>query len=73
MAEHSAMPIPIDREQVQELLQAGAQLIEVLHPREFAKEHIPGAINIHLRDLDRPRAEQLSRDLPVIVYCYDHL
>ena len=65
------MPIAIDRHRVQQLLRDGAQLVEVLPPPAFLDEHLPGAISIPLKELDRERARELDRDRPVIVYCYD--
>jgi len=66
------MPRIINREEVQRLLQQGAQLVEVLPVAEYEDEHIPGAINIPLKALDRETAaELLRRDRPVIVYCFD--
>ena len=66
------MPASIDRHQVQRLL-AGqeAQLVEVLPADEFADEHLPGAISIPLKELDRETTRRLDRARPVIVYCYD--
>ncbi len=61
----------IDRDEVQQLLTAGAQLIEVLPPAEYEDEHLPGAISIPLKELDRKTTGQLDRGRPVIVYCYD--
>jgi rhodanese-related sulfurtransferase len=66
------MPTPIERDQVQHLLQQGAQLIEVLPPDEYEDEHLPGAINIPLKTIDRETTRQLDRDRPVIAYCYDY-
>ena len=66
------MPTPIDRDQVQHLLEQGAQLIEVLPEAEYADEHLPGAINIPLKTIDRETTRQLDRDRPVIAYCYDY-
>jgi rhodanese-related sulfurtransferase len=37
---------PITYPRLRELLDAGAQLVEVLPEREYAEEHLPGAINI---------------------------
>jgi rhodanese-related sulfurtransferase len=65
------MSATIDRERVRELINQGAQLVEVLPPAEYADEHIPGAINIPLKHLDRDRFRQLDPNRPVIVYCYD--
>jgi len=65
------MPTPIAREMVQQLIGEGAQLVEVLPEAEFEDEHLPGAINIPLKQLDRERVQDLERGRPVIVYCYD--
>lgn len=66
------MPTPIDRERVEELVREGAQLVEVLPAAEYEDEHLPGAVNVPLKELAEraPRGLDLSR--PVIVYCYDH-
>ena len=66
------MPSPIDREEVRRLVAAGAQLVEVLPPAEFQEQHLPGAINIPLKELDRETTRQLERGRPVIVYCHDY-
>jgi rhodanese-related sulfurtransferase len=66
------MPILIDREEVQRLLrEERAQLVEVLPPGGYEKEHLPGAINIPLKTLDRETTASLDRERPVVVYCYD--
>lgn len=66
------MPTPIDRDELQRLLaDEHAQLVEVLPEAEFGDEHLPGAINIPLKQLDRERAYELDLGRPVIVYCYD--
>ena len=62
---------PIDRDELQRLLATGAQLVEVLPPAEYEDEHLPGAINIPLKELNRETALQLEQSRPVIVYCYD--
>lgn len=66
------MPTTIDRERVQELVAAGAQLVEVLPAQEYADEHLPGAINIPLKQLNRESAGRLKQSQPVIVYCHDY-
>lgn len=66
------MPRAIGREQVQELLQEGAQLVEVLPGEEYADEHLPGAINLPLKELNASTAAGLDPSRPVIVYCYDY-
>jgi rhodanese-related sulfurtransferase len=66
------MPTPVDRDEVQQLLDNGAQLVEVLPEAEYADEHLPGAINILLKSLDAESARRLERERPVIVYCHDY-
>ena len=66
------MPEPIDRDRVQELLEQGAQLVEVLPEDEYVYEHLPGAINIPLKQIDAASVTTLDRDRPTIAYCYDY-
>lgn len=68
------MPTPIGRDDVQRLVAAGAQLVEVLPRHEYDEEHLPGAIHLPLKSLTREAAvEALDRSRPVIVYCWDAL
>ena len=67
------MPESIDRIRVQQLLAAGAQLVEVLPEAEFEEEHLPGATNVNLKRLDVDAVSQLDPQRPVIVYCWDGL
>ncbi len=62
------MPTNIDRDDVQRLVGEGAQLVEVLPEPEYEGMHLPGAINIPLKSLDRETTARLERDRPVIVY-----
>jgi rhodanese-related sulfurtransferase len=67
------MPTPIDRDELQRLLRdEQAQLVEVLPRDEYDDEHLPDAINIPLKTIDRQTTRQLDRSRPVIVYCYDY-
>ena len=67
------MPTPIDRPVLQRLLgEQQGQLIEVLPAAEYEDEHLPGAINIPLKELDRETTRRLDRGRPVIAYCYDY-
>jgi len=61
----------IGREDVQRLAREGAQIVEVLPREEYEQEHLPGAINIPLKELDAKRASLLSKDHPLVVYCHD--
>jgi rhodanese-related sulfurtransferase len=64
----------IGREQVRELLTAGAQLVEVLERRQYRAAHLPGARHIPAWEMTAERAEaELAKDEPVVVYCFDSL
>lgn len=67
------MPIDIGLDALDELLSAGAQLVEVLPQREYVEEHLPGAVNIALRDVSATGVGVLDRGRPVVVYCWDSL
>jgi rhodanese-related sulfurtransferase len=66
------MSSTIDRQQLQELLSRGAQLVEALPAIDYAEAHLPGAINLPLKLLNRQTAAQLDRARPIIVYCNDY-
>ena len=67
------MPTAIFRDEVRRLVQEeGAQLVDVLPREEYEDEHLPRAINIPLKELDRETIARLNRDAPVIVYCHDY-
>jgi rhodanese-related sulfurtransferase len=67
------MTASIDAHKLRELLASGAQLVEVLPEAEYREEHLPGAINIPLKQLDATTAQQLDRTRAVVVYCWDGL
>lgn len=58
---------------LRELLDAGAQLVDVLPEREYAEERLPGAVNIPLKTLDAASTAQLDKTKAVVVYCHDGL
>ncbi len=62
------MPTNIDRDGVQGLMREGAQIVEVLPPEMYEEMHLPGAINIPLKSLNREATAGLERGRPVIVY-----
>jgi len=61
----------VDRDNLRRMVEAGAQLVEVLPEEEYAEDHLPRAINIPLRRLDEEASTKLDRKRPVIVYCWD--
>ena len=67
------MPTTVDRDELQRLVrEENAQLVEVLPADEFEDEHLPGAVNVPLKELDRHSVASLDPSSPVIVYCYDY-
>lgn len=56
-----------------ELIANGAQLVEVLPEGDYRKAHLPGAINIPLKQLDAGTTAALGHDRIVVVYCWDSL
>lgn len=67
------MATPIGLEQLRELIDRGAQVVEVLTGDDYAPAHIPGAINLPLRRLDEQAVAVLDRGRPIVVYCWDSL
>jgi rhodanese-related sulfurtransferase len=66
------VPTAIFRDEVRRLVEEGVQLVDVLPREEYEDEHLPGAINIPLKELNRTTTAGLKRDAPVIVYCHDY-
>jgi rhodanese-related sulfurtransferase len=67
------MPKTIDRAETERLISEGAQLAEALPAKEYGDGHIPGAINLPLKELDAETAAVLDRARPIVVYCWDSL
>ena len=61
----------LQRQGVQDLIEKGAQVVEVLPPEEFEEDHLPGAINMPLRNIETEAARRLDKRTPVVVYCWD--
>jgi rhodanese-related sulfurtransferase len=67
------LPISIHRDQLRNLVESGAQLVEVLPAAEYEEEHLPGAMNIPLKSLNGSAVSALNHGAPVIVYCWNFL
>lgn len=52
-----------------QLVAAGARLLDVRSAEEYAHNHLPGAVNIPVQELDRRLAEVGPADHELIVYC----
>ena len=50
-------------------IKAGARVIDVRTPGEFAEEAYPGAVNIPLAILPAKMADLGEREKPIVVYC----
>ena len=61
----------LQRQDVQDRIDKGAQVVEVLPPNEFEEDHLPGAVNIPLRNIETEAEARLDKTRPVIVYCWD--
>jgi rhodanese-related sulfurtransferase len=59
--------------ELQRLIGAGAQLVEVLPEDEYTDMHLPGATNLPLKQLDAQSTALLDRSRPIVVYCWDGL
>jgi rhodanese-related sulfurtransferase len=66
------MPSQIDRVGVQRLMERGAQIVDVLPAGEYNDQHLPGAVNVPLKQLTAETVAELRRDQPVVVYCWDY-
>lgn len=68
------MPKELELAPLKEMLQTGGvQLIEVLPEKEYAEEHLPGAINISLKSMDGDSLGDLDPTAPTVVYCWDDI
>ena len=60
------------RDELQQRVKDGAHLIEVLPAKEFARAHLPEAINIPLAKLSVKTIASLEKKNTTIVHCYDY-
>ncbi|TMM19442.1 MAG: rhodanese-like domain-containing protein [Actinobacteria bacterium] len=65
------MPVKVDRDQLQRLLEQRAQLVDVLPRDEYEEEHLPRAINLPLRRVETEATTALDPGSPIVVYCWD--
>jgi rhodanese-related sulfurtransferase len=61
----------VDTNEARRLIDAGAQLVDVLPAETFVEEHLPGAVNIPLAEI-ASASRLLDRRRPVVVYCFDY-
>jgi len=63
----------IELEELQRLVEGGAQLVDALPEVEYPEAHLPGAISIPIKALDADSTTVLDRARAVVVYCHDYL
>jgi rhodanese-related sulfurtransferase len=61
-------PKEVSRAEAREMLDKGAQLVDVRADHEWETGHLPGAVHISLAELPA-RVEEIDKDRPVILYC----
>jgi len=66
------VPTSIEREEARSLVDAGAQLVDVLPREEFEELHLAGALSVPLRELDELARSELDPERAVVTYCNDH-
>jgi rhodanese-related sulfurtransferase len=58
----------VSREEAQELVEAGAQLVDVRADHEWDAGRIPGAKHVPLAELNE-RTGEIDQERPVVLYC----
>jgi rhodanese-related sulfurtransferase len=65
------MPTEIDHDEVQRLTAAGGYLLDVRERDGFDAEHLPGAVSLPIKSLDRDSTAHLDRNRAAITYCWE--
>jgi rhodanese-related sulfurtransferase len=68
VADETAATLAVDPARARELIDAGAQVVDVRTTAEHSAGHIAGAAHVPLERLDE-EAGTLQRDRPLVVYC----
>ncbi|HVX34406.1 MAG TPA: rhodanese-like domain-containing protein [Solirubrobacterales bacterium] len=63
-----ATPKEISRAEAREMVDKGAQLVDVRADHEWEAGHLPGAVHIPLAELPQ-HLDEIDKDRPVILYC----
>ena len=67
-ASATSAPQRIDGPAARQKVAAGATLLDVRTPGEYAERHVDGALNVPVQELEQ-RLGDVPRDRPVVVYC----
>lgn len=62
-------PDPAFQDKVRAAVAAGAKVVDVRSPMEFASGKVAGAVNIPVNELPGRVAELGAKDKPVVLYC----
>lgn len=68
MAEHTTTEKALDPRRAAELIEAGAEAIDIRRPDEWSAGRIKGARQIEINEL-QGAAESIARDRPLVFYC----
>ena len=68
MSDESATGAELEPAQADELIESGAELIDVRRPYEYEGGHLAGARNVEMNELSAA-ADSISRERPVLFYC----
>jgi rhodanese-related sulfurtransferase len=68
-ASRPVAPGVVDGATAKALVAAGAKVVDVRTPQEFASGHVPGAINIPYEEIGKRAAEIGPPSTPVVLYC----
>lgn len=61
----------VSETEARDLLWAGAKVIDVRTPAEFAHDHVPGALNVPLGGVRERMAEVVpDRETPLLLHCH---
>jgi rhodanese-related sulfurtransferase len=67
--ETATQGVELEPARAAELIESGAQVVDVRTPDEHAAGHIEGALHLPLERFADEAPAQLDRDRPVVVYC----
>lgn len=61
----------VSLEQAKQLHSKGTTFIDVRSERQYRKRHIPGAVNLYIKDkfTQQNLLKQISKDEPFVIYC----
>jgi rhodanese-related sulfurtransferase len=67
----STVATRVDIDRMLELVEAGAELVDVLPSAMYAEVHLPGARSLPLATLTRADLAEYDLGHPVVLYCFD--